>query len=103
MLNSEDKHVLNRENCKRCFACADSCYSRALSVVGEDVSVDYLINENINQKPYFTNGKGGVTFSGGECMLQIEPLLELLKTCREEGIHTAIDTAGRVGIDLLII
>ena len=35
----------------------------------------------------------GVTFSGGECMLQIDFLEEILKKCKEEGIHTAVDTA----------
>ena len=39
---------------------------------------------------------GGVTFSGGECMLQIDFLEALCRACREKGIHTAIDTAGCV-------
>ncbi len=43
--------------------------------------------------PYFKNN-GGVTFSGGEALMQPEFLLELLKKCKENGIHTCIDTAG---------
>ena len=39
---------------------------------------------------------GGVTFSGGECMLQIHFLKETLKECKKHGIHTAVDTAGHV-------
>jgi len=39
---------------------------------------------------------GGVTFSGGECMLQIGFLKTLLQKCREAKIHTAVDTAGNV-------
>jgi len=37
-----------------------------------------------------------VTFSGGECMLQIDFLESLLKACKESGIHTAVDTAGNI-------
>ena len=47
---------------------------------------------------YETSG-GGATFSGGECMLQMPALLEMLRLCRENGIHTAIDTAGDVPYD----
>lgn len=44
-------------------------------------------------KPYFKQN-GGVTFSGGEPLMQPEFLLKTLKLCRQEGIHTCIDTAG---------
>lgn len=37
---------------------------------------------------------GGVTVSGGEPLLQPEFLLELFKLCKQEGIHTAVDTSG---------
>ena len=52
--------------------------------------------EIAKDKPYYANSGGGVTFSGGECMLQIEVLTELLKCCKTEGIHTSVDTAGHV-------
>ena len=42
---------------------------------------------------------GGVTFSGGECMLQINFLEQVLRLCRENGIHAAVDTAGHVPFD----
>ncbi len=45
-------------------------------------------------KPYFKFNDGGVTFSGGEPLMQPEFLLECLKLCKEEGIHTVLDTAG---------
>jgi pyruvate formate lyase activating enzyme len=45
---------------------------------------------------YYKKSGGGVTFSGGECMLQIDFLEEILKKCRAAGIHTAVDTAGHV-------
>ena len=45
-------------------------------------------------KPYFERSGGGVTFSGGEPLLQGKFLLESLKLMKAAGIHTAIDTSG---------
>lgn len=54
-----------------------------------------LIDKILNYKPYFKNN-GGVTFSGGEPLVQKEFLLECLKLCKENNIHTCIDTAGSI-------
>ena len=53
-----------------------------------------LIEKAKRYKPYFKFNGGGVTFSGGEPLMQPEFLLECLKLCKKEGIHTVIDTAG---------
>lgn len=60
---------------------------------GNEMSADEVINKIKRFKPYFKNN-GGVTFSGGEPLMQPEFLLELLKKCKELDIHTCIDTAG---------
>ncbi len=52
-----------------------------------------LVKKLIRFRPYYGE-QGGVTFSGGEPLLQREFLLESLKLCRKEGIHTCLDTAG---------
>ena len=44
--------------------------------------------------PFYDESGGGVTFSGGEPLLQWSFLLDLLRACRERGIHTAVDTCG---------
>lgn len=54
-----------------------------------------LIDKILRYKPYFKNN-GGVTFSGGEPLMQKEFLLECLKLCKENGIHTCLDTAGSI-------
>ena len=53
-----------------------------------------LLEKILRFRPYFERSGGGVTFSGGEPLLQKEFLLELLKLCKAEGIHTCLDTAG---------
>ena len=54
-----------------------------------------LVNKILRYKPYFKNN-GGVTFSGGEPLMQKEFLLECLKLLKKENIHTCIDTAGSI-------
>ena len=65
-------------------------------IVGRCYTVEEVFKEVRKDKAFYNTSGGGVTFSGGECMLQINFLLELLRKCKEEGIHTAIDTAGNV-------
>lgn len=61
---------------------------------GESITPVELVNKIERYKTYFKNSGGGVTFSGGEPLLQPDFLIEVLKLCRERGIHTTIDTAG---------
>lgn len=60
----------------------------------QTVSAEELVKKIERYKSYFGED-GGVTFSGGEPLLQPEFLLECLKLCKEKGIHTALDTAGK--------
>lgn len=53
-----------------------------------------LMEKILRFKPYFDSSGGGVTFSGGEPLLQADFLLDMLKRCKANGIHTAIDTSG---------
>ncbi len=61
---------------------------------GEEVDSNQVVNKILRFRPYFSRSGGGVTFSGGEPLLQPEFLIDCLKLCKEEGIHTCIDTAG---------
>lgn len=61
---------------------------------GQEYTPRELVDKIKRYKPYFNSSSGGVTFSGGEPLLQPEFLLETLKLCKEEGIHTTLDTAG---------
>ena len=61
---------------------------------GEIVESDELMSRILRFRPYFERSGGGVTFSGGEPLLQKDFLIEMLTKCRENGVHTCIDTAG---------
>ena len=84
------------DSCTLCGKCTFYCPMDARKVCGKEYTVDEIFNEIIKDKAYYDHSGGGVTFSGGECMLQIEFLQEILKKCKENGIHTAVDTAGHV-------
>jgi pyruvate formate lyase activating enzyme len=62
--------------------------------IGQKVSVESVLEEIVSDEIFYDQSGGGVTFSGGEPMMQIDFLWELLDKCREQGIHTAVDTSG---------
>ena len=59
----------------------------------EEISATELVKKIEKYKNYY-GSDGGVTFSGGEPLLQLQFLLECLKLCKQKGINTALDTAG---------
>ena len=62
---------------------------------GTEMEIENLVNQAIRMKPYF-GLLGGVTVSGGEPLLQSKELIHFFKRLKEEGIHTNIDTNGRI-------
>jgi len=94
--------VINHSFCKRCGHCGDICYSGALAYPCREFTPQELWPLLSVDKPYFQNGGGGITFSGGEAMLHADFLAEMIKICRDEGVHTAIDTAGHVPYEWLV-
>lgn len=90
-------HVIDRSKCEICLKCADFCYAEAIVPVGREISLEQLEKAIATDEEYFKQSvTGGVTFSGGEPMLQVDFLEKILKSCKDRGIHTAIDTAGAV-------
>ena len=84
------------ESCELCGKCTLYCPHDAREICGKEYTVDEIMIEILKDKSFYENSGGGVTFSGGECMLQIDFLEDLLKACKRNGIHTAVDTAGLV-------
>ena len=84
------------EQCELCGKCTLYCPVDARKVCGKEHTVDEVLKEVLKDQAFYETSGGGVTFSGGECMLQIDFLAEILKKCKENGIHTAVDTAGHI-------
>ena len=86
--------TVDRSKCDNCGKCAEACTSKALYMCGTDYTVDEVMERIRRDVPFYNRSGGGVTISGGECLCQPEFLLEVLKRCKAEGIHTAVDTTG---------
>lgn len=83
------------QSCDFCGTCVNSCPNDAREICGKEMTVDEIF-QIVNKDVPFYGTEGGITVSGGECMLQLEFLSQLLHRCHEAGIHTSVDTAGNV-------
>ncbi len=84
------------KSCDLCGKCTLYCPHDAREICGKEYTAEEVLNTLLKDKAFYEASEGGVTFSGGECMLRIDFLTEILKKCKENGIHTAVDTAGHV-------
>jgi len=84
---------LLREGCRHCGTCTDLCPTGALTVSGMEYSLQETLKEVLKDAHFYRTSGGGITLSGGECLLQSEFAAELLRACRNKGIHTAVETA----------
>ncbi len=90
------RFVTDHEKCDLCKRCIDVCFTNSRKIVGRQMPLDEIMDELRKDKTYYRESNGGVTFSGGEPLLQAQAVLYLARSCREEGIHTALETAGFV-------
>lgn len=90
------KHVYDRSLCQECGICVQNCFTNALLAVGKKVTIQEIMQEVMADHPFYETSGGGVTLSGGEPALQPEFAVGILKECKEEGIHTAIETCANV-------
>jgi len=63
-------------------------------IIGKEISTKDLLKEIEKDVSFYDESHGGVTFSGGEPLMQFEFLKEMLTLCKSHGIHTALDTSG---------
>lgn len=92
----EQGRRIGTEHCILCRACEDACLTGALKFAGEEYFSDELISVALRDRDYYERSGGGVTASGGEPLLQHEFVGEFFAKLKEEGISTALDTAGNV-------
>jgi len=91
-----------RALCEACGTCARACPSGAREIVGTTFTVDELMAEIEKDVVFFDESGGGVTFSGGEPLMQADFLDEALRRCQAIRIHTAVDTCGLANSDVLL-
>lgn len=89
------------EECKKEGFMPDDCLGEARVLYGKTVTVDELLPILLEDKDFYETSGGGVTLSGGECLIQADFCAELLKELKRLGIHTAVDTCGFVSRNAL--
>jgi pyruvate formate lyase activating enzyme len=80
--------------CTLCGACVEVCYAEAREIVGREMTVPQAMAEIERDVAFYDQSGGGVTFSGGEPLMQPEFLLALLQACKQAELHTTLDTCG---------
>jgi pyruvate formate lyase activating enzyme len=92
---------INRSLCNNCGDCAAVCFPKALTVCGTDYTVEELLRRVCKDIPFYEHSGGGVTISGGEALYQPEFTRQILKSLKERGLHTALDTTGYVKYEII--
>jgi pyruvate formate lyase activating enzyme len=90
----DDKPKIDRELCTNCGKCIEVCYTGALDCFGKYYTVDELFDIVKKDEQFYRASGGGVTIGGGEPAFQPLFTYALLRKCRENYIHTAVDTCG---------
>lgn len=96
-----DAFVTDRALCERCGECLTACVAEAREIVGQEMTVEQVMDDVLRDVIFYDQSGGGVTFSGGEPLLQGEFLLDLLQACKAHDLHTIVDTCGHANVDTL--
>jgi len=86
--------VTDKEKCILCGECVEKCPTLAREIIGKKMSTGEVIKEIVKDLIFYEESGGGVTFSGGEPLMQPDFLYDLLCQSKQQGIHTAVDTSG---------
>lgn len=89
-------HIYDRSACISCGKCEEVCLGEALKLYGRRYTVEELMPKLLEDRDFYASSGGGVTLSGGECLMQADFCAELLRELKKEGINTAVDTCGQV-------
>ncbi|MFZ5645695.1 MAG: glycyl-radical enzyme activating protein [Bacillota bacterium] len=104
----DQDHRLHHDS-KKCISCgacskydkddekAANCPSGALTIIGRYYEADELLRVLLADREFYSDSGGGVTFSGGECLVQHQFLNSFIPVLRSHNIHVAIDTSGFAG------
>lgn len=82
------------EKCRLCGDCVEICPTKSLEIVGEEKSVEEIMAIAEKERLLIEESNGGITFSGGEPLMQPEFLIDLLKASKQHGFHRTVDTSG---------
>lgn len=89
----KNPQILNYpDKCIGCGECEKGCFSGARVVCGKEMSAEQIFDEIMLDVNYYQDN-GGVTFSGGEPLLYLDVIKEVIQLCKKHNIKTAIETS----------
>jgi pyruvate formate lyase activating enzyme len=103
IVREEGRFETLRDLCARCGTCAGACWADARELIGRQMTVDDVMHEVERDAPFYSESGGGVTFSGGEPLLQHRFLVQLLRACSARRFHAVVDTSGYASPDVLFL
>ena len=85
---------LSRAMIKDIEKLAQSCPYDVFEIIGNEMTVNELVDKCIKDEPFYRNSGGGVTFCGGDPIMHADFLVEVTKSLKSRGIHVTLDTSG---------
>ena len=86
----------DKAKCTYCLACTKACVTGACTSSARELAVEEVMEEVMEDRNAYRDSGGGVTVSGGEPLVQAEFCGGILERAKDQGVHTAIETAGNV-------
>ena len=93
-ISLERSGLVDRQKCVNCGECVSICPTGALVLKGEEMTVGEVIKALKKDATLYRKSGGGITLSGGEPLVQWPFATELIKACKAQGWHTAMETSG---------
>lgn len=92
---------ISRDLCVNCLSCYKACPSDALKLWGKRMTVQEVMDVILDDVEFYEQSGGGVTISGGEAFVQHEFTTKVLEQCKEQGIHTCVETTLHTSRNIL--
>ena len=94
---SEEGDILfDRDLCTECGECVEFCPNQALKLAGDYLTVEELFKDVNKDAPFYRRSNGGITVGGGEPTMQSDFVEAFLKRCKQNYLHTVMETCGYV-------
>lgn len=93
-MSSEGVAITNRNTCVECGACVSACKKTARELSGRMMTAQEVIYEAGKDWRFYKTSGGGITFSGGEPLMQARFVEELIEVAKSRKFHLAMETCG---------
>jgi len=91
-----EKIKIDREICNLCGECIKNCQTNSLELCGTYMTTQEILDEVMSDYEFYKTSHGGVTFSGGEPLMQFNFLQKVLVEANKLNLHIALDTSGYI-------